>query len=143
MLSDDSEQIKQRLTNETINESAEPFDASKPMSKEEWLKNQLKARATHYTDTRKMHVVIGSWNVNSKVPERGMDEWLRFDLNPDIIAIGLQEIDMTAKAMLQQETAASEEWLKAVERELQNAKSKYKRVSCTTTLMHNSSLACC
>lgn len=67
---------------------AEDKSTSKAASKEEFVKQQLKARSSQYLETKKFTVVVGSWNVNSKVPERGLDEWLRFDLNPDIIAIG-------------------------------------------------------
>lgn len=64
------------------------MDEKKAPNREEWVKQQLRARAAQYIETKKFTVVVGSWNVNSKVPERGLDEWLRFDLNPDIIAIG-------------------------------------------------------
>jgi hypothetical protein len=57
-----------------------------------------------------------------------MEEWLHLDLDPDIIAVGLQEIDMTAQAMIKQETDASVDWVAALDSEIFGAKSRYVRV---------------
>jgi hypothetical protein len=99
--------------------------------KETWVRNQLKERASEYKQIRKLSVVVGTWNVNQKVPtaDCSMEEWLHLDLDPDIIAVGLQEIDMTAQAMIKQETDASVDWVAALDSEIFGAKSKYVRVS--------------
>lgn len=99
--------------------------------KESWVRNQLKDRASEYKQTRKLSVVVGTWNVNQKLPkaDTSMEEYLHLDLDPDIIAVGLQEIDMTAQAMIKQETEAATDWISALDSEIFGAKSKYMRVS--------------
>lgn len=98
--------------------------------KETWVRNQLNERASEYKQVRKLSVVVGTWNVNQKVPgaDCSMEEWLHLDLDPDIIAVGLQEIDMTAQAMIKQETDASVDWVAALDSEIFGAKSRYVRV---------------
>jgi phosphatidylinositol-bisphosphatase len=98
--------------------------------RDEWLVKQLHLQSPVYTEARGFKVVIGSWNVNSKLPDADchLDEWLHFKQDPDIIAIGLQEIDMSAQAMIKGETDQCELWANALDGEVQNAKSKYHRL---------------
>ena len=69
---------------------------------------------------------------NAITSRNPLDEWLHLSEQPDVIAIGLQEIDMTAEAMLKKETQTKQEWIQVLESELQCsslAKMKYQRLS--------------
>ncbi|KAL0484152.1 inositol polyphosphate 5-phosphatase [Acrasis kona] len=98
--------------------------------KEGQIRKQLKERSSEYEQKRKLSVVVCTWNVNQKLPnaETSMEELLHLDLDPDIVAVGLQEIDMTANAMIKQETEAREGWVQALDNEIFGAKSKYVRL---------------
>lgn len=61
-----------------------------------------------------LRVVAGTWNVHEKDPTQQLvpeiADWLILNKTPDIVAIGLQEIEMTATAMLQEETTQKYVW---------------------------------
>ncbi len=99
-----------------------------------WLKEKLKLHVDEYATNSNLNVVVASWNVNSKLPGKSaydstkIFEWLHLSSDPDIVAIGLQEVEMTAQAMIKQETDSGKDWLVLLEKELQNAKSKYENI---------------
>ncbi|EFC44909.1 phosphatidylinositol polyphosphate 5-phosphatase [Naegleria gruberi] len=203
-------------TNVQKNSSSSLLTSSK---KDQYIQNQLKQRRSNFIENHKFKIAIGTWNVNSKLPnifgkkkqvtttttpntpnnlssssstppqpsggsssssKRNLlstlsrsstddlteslidqatisasqmiqpiltsnltdleqdkilhidpiDEWLHLNEQPDIIAIGLQEIDMTAEAMLKKETQSKLEWIQVLESELQcSSKSKYIRLA--------------
>jgi inositol polyphosphate 5-phosphatase INPP5B/F len=56
-------------------------------------------------------VVIGTWNVNQKIPKKNLNDWLQMNqYEADIYACGLQEIDMSASSLLKEETEAGDAW---------------------------------
>jgi len=70
----------------------------KPQNKtmfEPTLKSKLLERLDDYTEKKEMHMFIGTWNVNGRLPtdeKLEIKSWLKPELNFDIYAIGLQEI---------------------------------------------------
>lgn len=101
--------------------------------RDQWIQQQLQKREMEYIEMRHLRLVCGTWNVNSKLPdpaEHPMDQWLHLSFQqqrqqqqhggrhsdyPDIIFIGLQEIDMSAQAMLKNETASRDAWIRTLE----------------------------
>ncbi|KAG2374978.1 hypothetical protein C9374_010352 [Naegleria lovaniensis] len=198
--------------NSNISSSSKQNSSQTNRAREVWLYNQLKKSRSSFVESFKFKIVIGTWNVNSKVPnynnlsssmgvmtqqdstssgsgtdptnimtgdasslnpssfrdidinsntntnanttntlssivssmnnssllstgitnKHPLDEWLHLSEQPDIIAIGLQEIDMTAEAMLKKETQSKLEWIHVLESELScssHTKTKYVRLS--------------
>eukprot|EP01028_Stygiella_incarcerata_P008489 TRINITY_DN3701_c0_g1_i2.p1 TRINITY_DN3701_c0_g1~~TRINITY_DN3701_c0_g1_i2.p1 ORF type:complete len:754 (+),score=198.34 TRINITY_DN3701_c0_g1_i2:598-2859(+) len=76
----------------------------------EWITKQMRRREDEFAVLERAVVHVGTWNVNSKKTDEDINHWLRVDKAPDIIAIGLQEIDMTAGALVAQETAYGKYW---------------------------------
>eukprot|EP00761_Pharyngomonas_kirbyi_P006150 gb/GECH01006156.1/.p1 GENE.gb/GECH01006156.1/~~gb/GECH01006156.1/.p1 ORF type:complete len:1033 (+),score=299.96 gb/GECH01006156.1/:1-3099(+) len=79
--------------------------------REAWIKKQLKQRENEFTDVVGYKVFVGTWNVNSKKPQEPLEEWLHVDEPADIYAFGLQEVDMTAGALLREETETGSHWV--------------------------------
>jgi phosphatidylinositol-bisphosphatase len=105
---------------------------SKPMLitsntiKDEWIKAQLKLREDEFTELKEFKVVVATWNVNSKAPKKSLRAWLQLDkYEADIYAIGLQEIDMTAGALLKEETDQGTAWTNRFDETFGATKSKY------------------
>ncbi|EDV19934.1 uncharacterized protein TRIADDRAFT_32656, partial [Trichoplax adhaerens] len=67
-----------------------------------------------------LRVTACTWNVNGQLTSEDISEWLRKeDGNSDIIAIGFQELDLSAEALLQlKESSRAEEWVKIVDKHL-------------------------
>lgn len=77
----------------------------------EILQKRLKVKEKEYTESKKLNVVIITWNVGQKIPQKSLNELLHLkDVDADIYAIGLQEIDMSATAMLKEETEQGIAW---------------------------------
>jgi phosphatidylinositol-bisphosphatase len=57
--------------------------------------------------------MFGTWNVNGKMPEL-LDGWLRTDQPPDLYAIGFQELDLSAQALVLGDTTRSHPWVEAI-----------------------------
>jgi phosphatidylinositol-bisphosphatase len=91
------------------------YDPSKFMSiKEVWVNGQMNERAAEFTDMKTIRVFLGTWNVNGRKPEDALDPWLRTDPPPDIFAIGFQELDLSAQALVLGDTTKSEPWEEAI-----------------------------
>ncbi len=98
--------------------------------KDDWIKTQLKARENEFTEEHQLRVVVGTWNVNSKVPKQSLASWLRLDkYEADIYVIGLQEIDMTAGALLREETEQGIAWSNRFDETFSMTESKYYQVA--------------
>eukprot|EP00756_Hemistasia_phaeocysticola_P044819 Hpha_TRINITY_DN18608_c0_g1::TRINITY_DN18608_c0_g1_i1::g.115694::m.115694/K01099/INPP5B_F; inositol polyphosphate 5-phosphatase INPP5B/F len=85
------------------------------------LASQLVLCEDQYSSTKQIRVTCGAFNVNQKRPGQPQDirQWLRVDIDPpDLVAVGLQELDMSAGAMLREETEAAKPWRDAFERAL-------------------------
>ncbi|KAF0974286.1 hypothetical protein FDP41_006896 [Naegleria fowleri] len=96
----------------TINTSPNPLqhEASR---KDNWIQRQLKAKEEEFTEITPLSVVVCTWNVNNKFPspDTSLAKWLLLDeFEADIYSIGMQEIDMTAGALLKEETETGQEW---------------------------------
>ncbi|KAK5576317.1 hypothetical protein RB653_007458 [Dictyostelium firmibasis] len=79
----------------------------------QWITNKLKERESEFTEKRGMSIFLGTWNVNGKKPSEPLDPWLKdpsMSLQPDIYAIGFQELDLTAEALLLGDTTRSLPW---------------------------------
>lgn len=108
-------------------------DSSESSARDQWFQSRLQDHFDDYTqDRRGVRVVAATLNCNSKVPSRTGDsvariyEWLHLKDDPDIIAVGLQEVDMSPEAMIKQQTEAGRKWLAVLRRQLlENAQSKY------------------
>lgn len=108
-------------------------DSKKNSERDEWFQEKLQAQVDEYTmDRNGLKVVVATLNCNSKVPSRRGDsisriyEWLHLEDDPDVIAVGLQEVDMSPEAMIKQQTEMGKKWLAVLQRHLlENAESKY------------------
>ncbi|KAL6061671.1 phosphoinositide 5-phosphatase [Balamuthia mandrillaris] len=78
------------------------YDPSKFLSvKEMWVSGQMKARESEFTETKSMRFMFGTWNVNGKEPDQSLDRWLLCENEPpDLVAIGFQELDLSAEALI-------------------------------------------
>eukprot|EP01065_Artemidia_motanka_P002778 TRINITY_DN11309_c0_g2_i6.p1 TRINITY_DN11309_c0_g2~~TRINITY_DN11309_c0_g2_i6.p1 ORF type:complete len:543 (+),score=120.39 TRINITY_DN11309_c0_g2_i6:74-1630(+) len=66
-----------------------------------------------------LSVAVCSWNVGERRPPPGMGEWLLGDgAPPDIVAVGLQELDMSAAAIVKEATSSRHAWLDALQEHL-------------------------
>eukprot|EP00755_Sulcionema_specki_P022808 Sspe_Gene.77391::Locus_48358_Transcript_1_1_Confidence_1.000_Length_1162::g.77391::m.77391/K01099/INPP5B_F; inositol polyphosphate 5-phosphatase INPP5B/F len=76
---------------------------------------QLSQHEHEFTMRKAMNVVVASWNVNQKRPPAPSDisGWLGMAEEPHVVAVGLQELDMSANALLREETEASKPWREA------------------------------
>ena len=83
-----------------------------------WVQTQLRLSASQYTEARDITVALCSWNIDQSKPGPGMGEWLQVKKRPDVVAIGLQELDMSVSAMANQVTPAHEPWLKRLRHEM-------------------------
>eukprot|EP01133_Synstelium_polycarpum_P001192 gene1192-1373_t len=90
----------------------------------QWIQNKLKDREPEFTEKRNMVIFCGTWNVNGKKPQESLDAWLKTDAatqgEPDIYAIGFQELDLTAEALLLGDTTRSLPWEAAIMASLQD-----------------------
>ncbi|KAG2379469.1 hypothetical protein C9374_006586 [Naegleria lovaniensis] len=96
----------------TINSSPSPLQ-QEASRKDNWIQRQLKAKEEEFTEITPLSVVVCTWNVNNKFPssETSLAKWLLLDeFEADIYSIGMQEIDMTAGALLKEETETGQEW---------------------------------
>eukprot|EP00759_Apiculatamorpha_spiralis_P024054 PhF_6_TR27801/c0_g1_i1/m.40502/K01099/INPP5B_F; inositol polyphosphate 5-phosphatase INPP5B/F len=83
---------------------------SLPRDPAQWLTRQVEFYQDSFTRTERITVAICTFNVNSKKPSGDLAPWLRLDETPAIIAVGLQELDMSANALLRGETEAQGPW---------------------------------
>jgi len=93
-----------------------------------WLEEQMQSKVVEYTDERPLHILIGTWNVNAKKPIEDLTPWLvdKTLPEPDIVAVGFQEIvDLNASNLLVDHTA-SKPWEATIERTLEQ---KYQLVA--------------
>lgn len=97
---------------------------SSPGVKEAWIGKQMQARQREFTDLTQLHYFVGSWNVNGRLPaapdtlaDLDLSVWLLQNTksSPDLYFIGLQEMDLSAEALLMTESRRDDVWLAAVE----------------------------
>eukprot|EP01137_Pigoraptor_chileana_P032379 Opistho-2@21651 len=83
--------------------------------KEEWIEKELKNRAAEFTQPKTVSVFCGTWNVNGQVPKEDLSPWFTCESLPDIIAIGFQELDLSAEAFVFNDSGREEKWTKVIE----------------------------
>eukprot|EP00762_Andalucia_godoyi_P000848 ANDGO_03734.mRNA.1 Polyphosphatidylinositol phosphatase INP53 len=106
---------------------ADPTMLKSSQIRADWIANQMRFREALFTSTSPATVFVGTWNVNEKKVE-DLSAWLQPELGSDIIAIGFQEIDMTAGALVTQETANGKFWEDSVTATLSRSSTKYVRL---------------
>jgi phosphatidylinositol-bisphosphatase len=101
-----------------------------PNARESIVQAELRHRERDFCDRMKLRVFCGTWNVNGKLPTCSLDEWLLHHqgegeggsgIKPDIYAIGFQELDLSAQALMGVESGREEPWINAVEVSLKKA----------------------
>eukprot|EP00128_Syssomonas_multiformis_P012082 Colp12_sorted_trinity150504_noHs@19516 len=83
--------------------------------KEQWVAKQMKLREPEYVKEKPLRVFIGTFNVNGKVPKESLAPWLYDESQPDIYAIGFQELDLSAEAFVFNDSTREEDWAKCIE----------------------------
>lgn len=93
-LKPDSNPFLQSITDESI----------EPMSigtlKSEWMKRELERVEEEFLERRECLVMAGSWNVNGTLQPGPIEAWLTSKSVPDIVFIGLQEVDTSTQAYI-------------------------------------------
>jgi phosphatidylinositol-bisphosphatase len=100
-------------------------------SREAYIKTSLKSNTHLFTEAKLFSCVVCTWNVAEKLPKESdsLFEWLHLGSEPDIIAVGMQEIDMSPNAMVTVKTEVSDDWAKILDAQLDNtSKVKYHRL---------------
>eukprot|EP01080_Neovahlkampfia_damariscottae_P000573 gene573-8083_t len=102
-------------------------------SKDEFLRQSLKDRESEFSELKNFKVAVCTFNVNEKVPGKNdsVVPWMHLEQEPDIICAGLQEVDMSAEAMVKIKTEASDDWAAYLDSQLESNGLKYKRITCT------------
>lgn len=77
----------------TVDESILNMDATIPSplvlsSASAWMTEKLTQRMDQYSASRTLKILVGSWNVNGKVPEESFQEWLLLKEAPDLVVLG-------------------------------------------------------
>eukprot|EP00026_Physarum_polycephalum_P002205 Phypoly_transcript_02210.p1 GENE.Phypoly_transcript_02210~~Phypoly_transcript_02210.p1 ORF type:complete len:894 (+),score=189.75 Phypoly_transcript_02210:175-2856(+) len=76
-----------------------------------WVASQLKSREAEFTKLLGITICLATWNVNGKKPSESLEPWLRDPtLQHDIYAVGFQELDLTAEALLLGDTTRAAPW---------------------------------
>lgn len=65
-----------------------------------WLQLQLQKRESEFTQLSNIRVLCATWNVNEKKPSEDLSGWLDVSQRPTFVAIGLQEMDLSAQGMI-------------------------------------------
>jgi synaptojanin len=75
----------------------------------DYVNSQLAARADEFSHIESLQIWVGSYNLNGKPPTENLSHWLFPDkstLDPDIIAVGFQEIvELTAQQIMSTDPA--------------------------------------
>ncbi|CAF0804623.1 unnamed protein product [Rotaria sordida] len=100
------------------------YEASKRLEK------HLKERENEYIIYKQFHILIGTFNVNNRQAPSNtlLDEWFnrvtdngnKRSSNPDIIAVGFQEIDTSSGAYIYDDKRKEDEWEVIVRKTIKN-----------------------
>ena len=84
------------------------------LTEEELVEGQLLLNDESFTLENEETVVVCSWNINQLRAEavdlQQLRRWMKVDKSPGIIAVGLQEVDMSASALVREETDPGTAW---------------------------------
>ncbi|CAB4015709.1 inositol polyphosphate 5-phosphatase OCRL-1 isoform X2 [Paramuricea clavata] len=88
----------------------------------------LGEREAEFVDIRQMRFLVCTWNVNGQEPGGDLRRWFTTDDGaPDVIAVGFQELDLSAEAFMGRDSKREAEWLEKV-RVGVNKVGKYEKV---------------
>ncbi len=74
-----------------------------------------------------------SWNVNGKVQNTELTDWIKSDSPPDLVVIGFQEmVDLNAQNLLMTDITRAQEWDKMFAKALTSRSTSYQLVSYRT-----------
>eukprot|EP00794_Sanderia_malayensis_P000376 gene376-1009_t len=97
-------------------------------ARENVVKLRMAAKETEFTEKFPFTIFVGTWNVNGQVAGECLKPWLSVDSTPpDIITVGFQELDLSAEALVFNDSSREESWLKALEKALP-ANAEYSRL---------------
>jgi phosphatidylinositol-bisphosphatase len=108
--------LELEFINRQLAANLEISDAVFENLKKSWIAHGLKKRQDEFTNKFSIQLYLGTWNVNGKKPE-GLNAWLQFTNGnpPDIVGIGIQELDMTTESLLLREMVSrSAPWNEAL-----------------------------
>lgn len=129
----DSRLIQDSIMPSTSNTSSSTRTSQLPLSprrattsmtdlKDQWISSQMINRRSEFTEQIQMSVLLGTFNVNMKTAREedkiAIQKWLQIRTSdqvsqaryPDILFIGLQEVDMSATAVLKEQTESRIFW---------------------------------
>eukprot|EP00906_Rhabdomonas_costata_P036402 RCo051080 len=84
-----------------------------------WVDEQLSLLSSRYTTPTEVTVAVCSYNVDQGKPPANLAEWLHVKSRPEVIAVGLQEVDMSMMALKSEETEKHRPWLLQLSAELE------------------------
>ncbi|KAJ2159234.1 hypothetical protein GGF46_003164 [Coemansia sp. RSA 552] len=108
------------------------------LTREAWILDSLKKRRLEFLENHGIRAFVGTWNVNSQAPPEDtaqLSEWLGFvpadgssvdrQALPELVVLGFQELDMSAEAVLYNNTIKGSAWTTAMERSFGAARTSY------------------
>eukprot|EP00117_Sycon_ciliatum_P027232 scpid22968/ scgid22172/ Inositol polyphosphate 5-phosphatase OCRL-1; Lowe oculocerebrorenal syndrome protein len=85
-------------------------------SRHSFLGMKMANREDQFTYKQGFRVFCGTWNVNGQYPKEGLQPWLGLDADaPDMYSIGFQELDLSAEALLLNDSSREDEWIRAIQ----------------------------
>ncbi|KAG9291950.1 hypothetical protein G9A89_004888 [Geosiphon pyriformis] len=80
----------------------------------DYVAKRMLEREAEFIEQQTISVFAATWNVNGKFASDILDTWLACETEPDIYAIGFQELDLSAEAFLLYDSTREEDWTSAV-----------------------------
>ncbi|XP_065649887.1 inositol polyphosphate 5-phosphatase OCRL isoform X3 [Hydra vulgaris] len=88
-------------------------------ARENYLRLHMAAREKEFTDIYPFSVFTGTWNVNGQLAFECLKPWIDCNVEPpDVLAIGFQELDLSAEALVFNDSSREDLWIKAIENAL-------------------------
>eukprot|EP01156_Anaeramoeba_ignava_P022427 Anaeramoba_ignava/c20646_g2_i2.p1 GENE.c20646_g2_i2~~c20646_g2_i2.p1 ORF type:complete len:291 (+),score=50.54 c20646_g2_i2:205-1077(+) len=106
--------------------------------REEWIDIELHKHKENFSELKQITLICGTWNVNSKKPTINIDDWVKINGGePDMIALGFQEIDMTASTLITNDRTKGKCWEEHITKTLETKEEKYVLVNLLRKKMKN------
>ncbi|XP_057305735.1 inositol polyphosphate 5-phosphatase OCRL-like [Hydractinia symbiolongicarpus] len=85
-------------------------------ARENFIRLHMAAREKEFTELFPFTLLAGTWNVNGQLATESLVPWLQDNPeSPDVIAIGFQELDLSAEALVFNDSSREDTWMKAIE----------------------------
>ena len=85
-------------------------------ARENFVKLHMAAREKEFTEKFPFTILAGTWNVNGQSGSESLVPWLQSTPDPpDVVAVGFQELDLSAEALVFDTSNREESWIKAIE----------------------------